>query len=103
MVCVLTKFLSHASVKKKTEGLRVSNVALLLVIVWMLLAECSESISHNNTAHIKKCPDSRLGETAKASSLLNLFIRHQHGHRHMAFSITISTHFPLFAVNDVVN
>ncbi len=31
------------------------------------------------------------GETAKASSLLNLFIRHQHGHRHMAFSITIST------------
>ena len=32
------------------------------------------------------------GETAKAPSLLNLFIRHQHGHRHMAFSITISTH-----------
>ena len=31
------------------------------------------------------------GETATASSLLNLFIRHQHGHRHMAFSITIST------------
>ena len=43
------------------------------------------------------------GETAKASSLLNLFIRHQHGHRHMAFSITISTHLPLFAVNDLVN
>ena len=32
------------------------------------------------------------GETAKASSLLNLFICHQHSHRHMAFSITISTH-----------
>ena len=24
----------------------------------MLLAECSESISHNHTAHTKKCPDS---------------------------------------------
>ena len=59
--------------------------------VWMLLAECSESISHNHTAHIKKCPDSIVGETAKASSLLNLIIPHHHGHRHMAFSITIST------------
>ena len=71
------------------------------VIVWMLLAECSESISHNHTAHIKKCPDSIVGKTAKASSLLNLFICHQH--RHMAFSITISTHLPLFALNDLVN
>ena len=35
------------------------------------------------------------GETAKAPSLLNLFIRHQHGHRHMAFSITISTQVQL--------
>ena len=32
------------------------------VIVWMLLAECSESISHNHTAHIKKCPDSIVGK-----------------------------------------
>ena len=31
------------------------------------------------------------GETAKAPSLLNVFIRHQHGHRLMAFNITIST------------
>ena len=33
-----------------------------VVIVWMLLAECSESISHNHTAHIKKCPDSIVGK-----------------------------------------
>ena len=66
-------------------------VILLLLFVWMLLAECSESISHNHTAHIKKCPDSIVGKRQRPPSLLNLFIRHQHGHRHMAFSITIST------------
>ena len=71
--------------------------------VWMLLAECSENILHNHTAHIKKCPDSIVGKRQKAPSLLNLFIHHQHGHRHMAFSIIISTHLPLFAVNDLVN
>ena len=59
--------------------------------VWMLLAECSESISHNHTAHIKKCPGSIVGKGQRPPSLLNLFIRHQHSHRHMAFSITIST------------
>ena len=32
MPCVLMKILPHASVKKKTKGLRVSNVVLLLVV-----------------------------------------------------------------------
>ena len=50
VVCILTKFLSHASEKKKTEGLRVSNVALLLVILkWHHSSErvkCCSCINH---------------------------------------------------------
>lgn len=56
---------------KRTEELRYtsstrpaeqSSKTIAFPLVWMLLAECSES-----------------SETAKASSLLNLFIYHQHG------------------------
>ena len=38
--------------------------------VWMLLAECSESISHNHTAHIKKCPDSIMGKRQRPQAFL---------------------------------
>ena len=38
--------------------------------VWMLLAECSESISHNHTAHIKKCPDSIVGKRQRPQAFL---------------------------------
>ena len=36
----------------------------------MLLAECSESISHNHTAHIKKCPDSIVGKRQRPQAFL---------------------------------
>ena len=69
--------------------------------VWMLLAEYSESISHSHTAHIKKCPDSIVGKRQRPQlSLLNLFIRHRHGLRHMAFSITISTQCHISVLSD---
>ena len=45
-------------------------VILLLLFVWMLLAECSESISHNHTAHIKKCPDSIVGKQQRPQAFL---------------------------------
>ena len=38
------------------------NIFVLKCPVWMLLAKCSECISHNHTAHIKKCPDSIVGK-----------------------------------------
>ena len=38
--------------------------------VWLLLAECSESISHNHTAHIKKCPDSIVGKRQRPQAFL---------------------------------
>ena len=38
--------------------------------VWMLLAECSESISHNHTTHIKKCPDSIVGKRQRPQAFL---------------------------------
>ena len=38
--------------------------------VWMLLAECSESISHNHTVHIKKCPDSIVGKRQRPQAFL---------------------------------
>ena len=38
--------------------------------VWMLLTECSESISHNHTAHIKKCPDSIVGKRQRPQAFL---------------------------------
>ena len=40
------------------------------VSVWMLLAQCSESISHNHTAHIKKCPDSIVGKRQRSQAFL---------------------------------
>ena len=39
-------------------------------LVWMLLAECSESISHNHTTHIKKCPDSIVGKQERLQAFL---------------------------------
>ena len=63
-------------------------------IVWMLVAECSESISHSHPAHKQEMSKLHNGERAKGPSLLNLFIHHQHSHRHMTFSITISTQSP---------
>ena len=41
-----------------------------LADVWLLLAECSESISHNHTAHIKKCPDSIVGKRQRPQAFL---------------------------------
>ena len=38
--------------------------------IWMLLAECSESISLNHTAHIKKCPDSIVGKQQRSQAFL---------------------------------
>ena len=49
-------------------------------------------VFHTIIQHTSSMSRLHSGETAKASSLLNLFIHHQHSHRHMAFSITISTH-----------
>ena len=73
------------------------------VAVWMLLAECSESISLNHTAHIKKCPDSIVGKRQRPRAFLIYSYVISTAIDHMAFSITISTHLPLFAVNDLVN
>ena len=66
--------------------------------VWMLLAKCSEGISHNHTAHIKKCPDSIMGKWQRPQAFLiySYVIS-------MAIGITISTHLLPFAVNDLVN
>ena len=38
--------------------------------VWMLLAECSESISLSHTVHIMKCPDSIVGKRQRSQAFL---------------------------------
>ena len=82
----------------RKKGLQRAMVGYLLLmpcfIVWMLLAGCSENISHDHPAHKQEMSRLHNGETAEGPSLLNLFIHHQHSHRHMTFSITISAQNP---------
>ena len=61
---------------------------------WRVFGCCSLSVVkvfHTIIQHNQEMSRLHRGKMAKAPSLFNLFIRHQHGHRHMAFSITIST------------
>ena len=48
----------------------VSFMVTTYVAVWMLLTEYNESISHNYTADIKKCPDSIVGKQQRPQALL---------------------------------